>query len=79
METWYSIFGKIWTHADIHFTPTIWAVGLLYDNRRVTTRTDSGKGIHLLLGPIVIRIYTQHKPQWGKWKERKEVMPNANL
>ncbi|KKM20720.1 hypothetical protein LCGC14_1642650 [marine sediment metagenome] len=70
-ENWYSLFGKFWAHADIHFTPTVWAIGFMYDNRKVTTREHIGKGVHVLLGPIVIRIYTSYKPQWSKWKERE--------
>jgi hypothetical protein len=70
-ESWYSIFGIIWSHVDIHITPTIWAIGILYDNRRVTTRYSDGKGIHILLGPVIIRVYLSYKPEWRKWKERK--------
>ena len=70
-ETWRNIFGSVWSHADIHFTPTIWAIGILYDNRRVTTTGFGGKSAQILLGPIVIRIYFSHKPKWSKWRERK--------
>ena len=69
-ETWHNIFGSVWNHTDIHFTPTVWAIGMLYDNRRVTTTTFGGRGVQILIGPIVIRVYFSHKPKWCKWREK---------
>lgn len=71
METWTKVFGKIWGYADIHFSPTICAVGVLYDNRRKTTGSDFGRGLQILLGPLVIRVYLEGKPPWVRWKDMR--------